>query len=341
LCFSAIGMVSKRNGFAFVIGIAVIIMSTSFLMEYMQKYAQFEAILLPTRNPTIQNEVNNIVSASEKPEPIESKAPISAPNMQDSILKPAQKFLLTVCTMVKDEAAYIVEWIEFLRLQGAERFIIYDDDSTDNITFLNDLYSQTFPESYVQVIPKIKLSQQGACFQHCVQTFGKDSTWILIADVDEFVYSPTYGTLANMLAELPNIEAQQKRQVDVIKAECTRYSTFGADGASQQNRFQYVLERRPDGKVEYRNGCGLQAITSHTRRGPDDRLSQAEVPLKLELDKPENGCENVKGWNVCSHGLLVFSEMRWEGGRGVFVVCLLVSCIMIVIGGCATASQHD
>jgi hypothetical protein len=219
--------------------------------------------------------------------------------------------------MVKDEAPYIVEWIEFLRLQGVERFIIYDDDSSDNITLLNDLYAQRFPESYVHVIRRIHARHQAACFQHCVQTFGRDSTWILIADVDEFVYSPTYGTLKNMLAQLPTIEARLGRRVDVIHANCTRFSTFTPDGASQQNRFQYTLERLPDGRAAYRNGCGLQAITSHTRRGPDYRLSLAEVPLTLALNKPENGCAITDGWNVCWQGPHLRGARREGGGGGI------------------------
>jgi hypothetical protein len=292
-------MVSKRTGYAFVIGAAVIILSSSFLVGYRQVLPVLLSSQFVIRNETGHDK---IVSSDQKPGPIENKAPLPAPSIPYSFLKPGQKFLLTACTMVKEEAPYIVEWIEFLRLQGVERFIIYDDDSADNITLLNDLYAQNFPESYVHVIRRIYAGHQAACFQHCVQTFGKDSTWILIADVDEFVYSPTYGTLKNMLEELPKIEAQQKRRVDVIHANCTRYSTIGADGVSQQNRFQYVLERRPDGKAAYRNGCGLQAITSHTRRGPDYRLSLDEVPLTLQLNKPENGCAITDGWNVCWQG---------------------------------------
>ena len=39
---------------------------------------------------------------------------------------------LAMCTMYRDHAAYLAEWIEFHRLVGAERFFLYDNGSTDN-----------------------------------------------------------------------------------------------------------------------------------------------------------------------------------------------------------------
>ena len=213
-----------------------------------------------------------------------------------------RRFLVSACTMVKTETPYIVEWIEFMKLQGIERFIIYDDDSSDNITLLNDLYDQNYPDSHVYVIRRIVSGHQAACFQHCVSTYGKNSDWILIADVDEFVYSPMFGTLKDMIKELPKIEAQQNRSIDVIHVNATRFSTFRPDGTQQQHRFQFALERRPDGRVVYRNGCGLQQVTTHTRRGPDPNLYPKEAAHFKALNVPANGCGIRNGWNVCWHG---------------------------------------
>jgi hypothetical protein len=41
-----------------------------------------------------------------------------------------EKSLLTVCTMAKYEVAYIVEWVEFMRIQGVQQFVVYDDNIT-------------------------------------------------------------------------------------------------------------------------------------------------------------------------------------------------------------------
>ena len=39
---------------------------------------------------------------------------------------------LSLCAIVKNEAPYLPEWIEFYKLVGVEKFYIYDNDSTDN-----------------------------------------------------------------------------------------------------------------------------------------------------------------------------------------------------------------
>ena len=42
------------------------------------------------------------------------------------------KAYLSVCTLYKDEARYLPEWLEFHRLVGVERFFLYNNNSTDN-----------------------------------------------------------------------------------------------------------------------------------------------------------------------------------------------------------------
>src|SRR5919198_6692821 len=39
---------------------------------------------------------------------------------------------LSACTLYKDHAEYLREWIEFHRLVGVERFFLYDNESTDD-----------------------------------------------------------------------------------------------------------------------------------------------------------------------------------------------------------------
>ena len=227
-----------------------------------------------------------------------STEPIARPILNDE--HSDRMYLITACTMVKHEAAYIVEWIEFMSLQGVERFIIYDDKSSDNITFLNDFYTRRSPETNIRVIPAV--GTQFQCFQDCAINYGKDSSWMLVADVDEFLFSPKWGTLKNMLAELPKIQAKQRHNIYGFEAQCTRFSASKFDGTQQHARFGYKLEMDPEGRAVYRNGCGLQLITSHTRRGPDPRLNDSEQELYATLHSRVNGCGNDLGWDVCDHG---------------------------------------
>ena len=151
------------------------------------------------------------------------------------------------------------------------------------MTLLSELYDEVYPGSNIQVVPSVGRRNQSVNFQHCIKTFGEDSEWILIADVDEFIFSPEYGTHWDMLQELPVLERKMERLVDVIQAGCTRFSTFTSNITQEEWRFQYKLERDPHGKVRYRTGCDLQQITSQVYLGPDVRLSAFEEPLAVSL----------------------------------------------------------
>src|SRR5512133_3338974 len=39
---------------------------------------------------------------------------------------------LAVCAIFRDEARYLAEWVSFHRVQGVEKFYLYDNRSTDD-----------------------------------------------------------------------------------------------------------------------------------------------------------------------------------------------------------------
>ena len=179
-----------------------------------------------------------------------------------------ERFLLTACTMVQNEAPYVVEWIEYNRIQGIDRIIIYDHDSTDNITLLNDLYQQHDPGFRVHVMKSLAKPASGRGlaqknFQHCLDEYGNSTEWMMIADVDEYLHSPAFGTLASMLRNLSAIERRRGLHLSGVTSVNLN---FGSSG--QEHRFENRLARRADGRVAYCNPCGLQLITDHVRRGP-------------------------------------------------------------------------
>ena len=197
----------------------------------------------------------------EKPKPV-SKRPIAV------YTPPNETFLLTACTMVKNEAPYIVEWIEFNRMQGVDRIVIYDHASLDNVAWLLDFYKQRAPEFRLHLLESFEEKSkyqnlQQMNFQHCLETFGNSTEWMVNVDVDEYLYSPAFGTLASMLRNLSAIE--RKRGLHFSGMTSVNLN-FGSSG--QQHRFENKLVRGADGRVTYRNPCGLQLITDHILRGP-------------------------------------------------------------------------
>lgn len=47
---------------------------------------------------------------------------------------------LVLCSLMKNEVPYMIEWVEFHRLIGFHHIAIYDDSSTDNAMLAETLY---------------------------------------------------------------------------------------------------------------------------------------------------------------------------------------------------------
>ncbi len=221
----------------------------------------------------------------------------------------AMKFFMTACTMVKNEVPYIIEWIEFNRLQGFERIIIYDGGSADNVTLLNELYQQQEDSSFpLVVLPSVEFidgeNLQRLNFQHCLDTYGPSTEWMANMDVDEFLHSPAFGTVADMLRNLTLIARNRNFSVtDVTSVNLN----FGSSG--QLYRFENRLTRGPDGRAVHENGCGLQLITDHVLRGPATHVYGAAEAAEYE--------QLTKGLWICDLPGF-FPPCRHNPGKAIF-----------------------
>jgi hypothetical protein len=104
---------------------------------------------------------------------------------------------LSICATYRDEAPYLREWIEFHRLVGVERFLLYDNGSRDD----HRAVLAPYVESGIVVIHDWPVFPgQVEAFDHCVSEHRHDSRWIAFVDVDEFLFSPTGRPLPELLA---------------------------------------------------------------------------------------------------------------------------------------------
>jgi hypothetical protein len=105
---------------------------------------------------------------------------------------------LAAVTVIQNEAFYIREWLEFHRPQGFDFFVIFDNNSTDNI------YEELKPFIRNHVVAYYKTSgfgeecdtskyKQGNCqnvaFIYTKHQLRNKFRWLGIFDVDEFVYA--------------------------------------------------------------------------------------------------------------------------------------------------------
>lgn len=193
---------------------------------------------------------------------------------------------LAACTIYRDDADYLAEWIEFHRLAGVERFILYDNGSTDHHM---DVLTPYVDEGIATVHdwPQPFLGHRGrpvaivTAFEHCVSAHRDDARWIAFLDVDEFLFAPGGTTLPEVLREY-----EDHPGVVVNRAEFGPSGHVGRpEGLVIEN---YVQRRplRPDDEVPYKSIVDparvLRCITPHGfayRDGPavDERGRPVEV----------------------------------------------------------------
>ena len=104
---------------------------------------------------------------------------------------------LAACAIYRDEAEYLAEWLEFHRLVGCERFYLYNNRSTDNHLEVLEPY---VAEGVVVVHDWPDFPGQIGAYDDCLARYGDEARWIAFFDIDEFLFSPTYRSLPEILA---------------------------------------------------------------------------------------------------------------------------------------------
>ena len=92
---------------------------------------------------------------------------------------------LAVVAIVKNEAAYIAEWIEYHRLVGVTKFYIYDNGSEDNLTEVLRPYIDSGVVSYT-FYPGVPCPQVKA-YNEAIREYRNKAKWIAFIDIDEFI----------------------------------------------------------------------------------------------------------------------------------------------------------
>jgi hypothetical protein len=94
-----------------------------------------------------------------------------------------------MATVVRNEARYLPEWIEFHTMLGVERFFIYDNGSTDD---LHGALAPYVERGCVNIIPWLSFdvyaNTQTQAYGHAIANLGPSCRWVGFFDVDEFVF---------------------------------------------------------------------------------------------------------------------------------------------------------
>jgi len=150
---------------------------------------------------------------------------------------------LSAAAIVKDEAPYIEEWLEYHLLQGIQKFYIYDNESSDNLAEILQPYIKDgvveykyFPGSEKQIV----------AYNDVLQKAKMETYWLAVIDIDEFIVPVKNETVADFLKNF-----EQYAGVDV------NWLMYGSSG-EKHRRDGLVIERfRTRGKIgEHFYGCG-------------------------------------------------------------------------------------
>ncbi|KAL2895178.1 hypothetical protein RDABS01_011087 [Bienertia sinuspersici] len=170
------------------------------------------------------------------------------PDNRRTIIQSEGKSLMCACTMVHNVGKFLREWVMFHSKIGVEKFVLYDNDSDDDLVAqVESLRKEGFD---VRTIYWVWPKAQEAGFSHCALYSTQICDWAAFFDVDEFVFSPTWlesaqpniDMLRSLLPADPDVE-----RVGQISIQCYEFGPSGQivhpiDGVTQG----YTCRRRFD-----------------------------------------------------------------------------------------------
>jgi len=115
--------------------------------------------------------------------------------------------MLALCTMVRNERPYLLEWLAFHAMAGGEHFRIYDNESDDGTT---ELLHEVADHFNIDVVPwpETGFDRQVLAFNDGLLMLRHRAAFVAFIDVDEFLFDPQFRPLPEILAGLdPDISA--------------------------------------------------------------------------------------------------------------------------------------
>jgi hypothetical protein len=134
------------------------------------------------------------------------------------------KAYLSLCSLYRDHAEYLREWIEFHRLVGVERFFLYDNESSDDHEAvlapyvergIVEVHDWPTPASVERGVPWAIID----AFNDCIARRRHDSRWIGFIDIDEFLFSPTGRPVPDILVVFEQFSGVEVSRLDFGPSE--------------------------------------------------------------------------------------------------------------------------
>ena len=109
------------------------------------------------------------------------------------------KYYLSVGAMFKNESHSIQEWITHYLHHGVDHFYLINDKSTDNSVERIQPYIDKGLITLFHVEEPYYLGRQRNLYNRHILPLLKESQWLLMIDLDEYVWSPRSSSLPHIL----------------------------------------------------------------------------------------------------------------------------------------------
>lgn len=106
---------------------------------------------------------------------------------------------ICLCTMGKEENLYAKEFIEYYIKLGFDHLFIYDNNSPNTEKIIEVLENKYINQVTIYESLKMNITNQPQAFTHCYYNNGNNFDWLLMIDMDEFLYIVD-NTLKNYLS---------------------------------------------------------------------------------------------------------------------------------------------
>ncbi len=125
--------------------------------------------------------------------------------------QPAKKYTLSIAAVFKNEAKYLKEWVEYHRMIGVDHFYLYNTNSSDQfhevlhpyikeglVTLVNwpqRLRNSDEKHDFLWMLDSKILAYENANKMRAI----KDTEWLTLLDIEEFLVPPEGSSLVDLL----------------------------------------------------------------------------------------------------------------------------------------------
>lgn len=153
-----------------------------------------------------------------------------------------KKYFLTIAAIFKNEAPFFKEWLEYHHMVGVEHFYLYNNGSTDNFQEVLSPYIKNrmvtlidWPDRPGKLPENAKYrwvhNIQLPAYEHAIQLSMKETKWLALIDIDEFIVPKLSDTITPLL-----------EQYEEFPAIRLYWHVYGTSGVQELHPNQLVIE---------------------------------------------------------------------------------------------------